>query len=500
MFSLPFRLRIALLSALISGGVLIAFGSAAWLWISHERLAAMDREILSLAYRHPGWIGNRVTQEKLSSAIEFVFGEDRKENLLLLVKDSSGKTLFISPHWPAEINPDNLDWKLADDPKALKADAASPAPDSDLGRGRGGPGYGRNRETGPASVMFTKIPRFQTAQAGHSTWRLGMLGQAETTMVIGLNGDELQSELSDLRNLFLASIPLALLLIGGGGWLVAGRAVQPLRSISATTERVTAHGLDQRIPTHANDPEISRLIGVLNRMMDRLETSFQQATRFSADASHELKTPLTIMQGELENALQTANPGSREQQLFATLLEETQQLKTITRSLLLLARADAGQLGLVMKPLNLTTLLPEALEDAEVLGTELQLKFELDLAPQTSVQADWPLLQQAIRNLLHNAVKYNEPGGRVRVSLRVEGSQVLLEVTNSGPGIPAADQSKIFDRFYRVEASRNRQTDGVGLGLSLAREIVRAHHGELQLQESRSGHTCFILSLPVGRP
>jgi heavy metal sensor kinase len=493
---MPFRLRIALLSALISAAVLLAFGYGTWLWITQERWEAVDREILTLAYRHPGWIGNRVTYDKLSSAVEFVFGADRKENLILLVKDTAGKTLFLSPHWPAEIPADQLDLNLADDPKAQTRPAATqPTP---RGKGRGGPGFGRYAEE-VAPVIFTKIPRFQTASAADSTWRLGLLGNSEARMVIGLNCDELQRELRRLRNAFLACLPLALLLVGGGGWLVACRAVRPLRSISETAERVTARGLDQRIPATASDPEIARLIGVLNRMMDRLEASFRQATRFSADASHELKTPLAVMQGELEHALQSAAPGSREQQVFANLLEEALRLKTITQSLLLLSRADAGQLNLALEPLNLAARLPELIEDAEVLGAQQKLEFKFDLVPELQVRADWPLLQQAIRNLLHNAIQYNEPGGRVYVSLASANGVARLEVSNTGLGIPSEDQPRIFDRFYRVDASRARQAEGLGLGLSLAREIVRAHRGDLVLQESRPGHTVFLLSLPLAQ-
>ena len=157
-----------------------------------------------------------------------------------------------------------------------------------------------------------------------------------------------------MRNIFLVTLPAALLLVGGGGWLVAGRALRPLKTIAQTAERVTARGLDQRIPVSDEDPEISRLIQVLNGMMDRLEASFNQATRFSADASHELKTPLAIMQGELENAVQAAEPGSPAQQVFSNLLEETQRLKTITRGLLLLAQADAGRLKLALEDVDLS--------------------------------------------------------------------------------------------------------------------------------------------------
>jgi two-component system, OmpR family, heavy metal sensor histidine kinase CusS len=280
---------------------------------------------------------------------------------------------------------------------------------------------------------------------------------------------------------------------------VAGRALRPIRTIAETAERVSARGLDQRIPPSNEDPEIARVIQVLNRMMDRLEASFRQATRFSADASHELKTPLAVMQGELENALQSAVPGSAEQQLFANLLEEAQRLKTITRSLLLLAQADAGQLKLALEPLDLSAELEGMIEDARALATDSQLEFGVQVQPQLRVNADRALLHTALFNLIHNAIKYNEPAGRIEIRLTSAGDRIAFNIGNTGPAIPPADQPKIFERFYRVRRANASTVDGIGLGLSLAREIIRAHGGELSLQESASGWTCFHLELPQSK-
>ncbi|MCL4177719.1 MAG: HAMP domain-containing protein [Verrucomicrobia bacterium] len=501
---MPFRLRIALLSALVSGVVLAAFGGACWYWIGRAKLESVDTQIRSLGARHPGWFANRGSYERLNSALEFIFGDAEQTQLILLVKDSQGRTLYTSPGWPAEIVPGQLNCSLADDPEALELVAggrqgfvgATNAPGGGGGRrGQGGRGLGLG-PGGPPMVTFTKTPRFQTVHTADGAWRLGMLGTAETTLVIGLDYAPVQAELDRVRGIFFIALPAALLLIGAGGWVVAGRAMRPLRNIAQTAERVTARGLDQRIAVSIEDPEITRLIQVLNRMIDRLEASFHQATRFSADASHELKTPLAVMQGELENALQSAPTGSPEQQVFANLLEETQRLKAITRSLLLLAQADAGQLPLTLEPINLSAALGGLTEDLEALAAESRLEVRFNAEPDLRVRADWPLLRQAIMNLLHNAVRYNDPAGYIEVTLASRNGQVELEVTNSGPGIPASDQARVFDRFFRVDTARGRRTDGVGLGLSLAREIVGAHQGRLVLKEGRPGRTRFALILP----
>jgi signal transduction histidine kinase len=275
---------------------------------------------------------------------------------------------------------------------------------------------------------------------------------------------------------------------------VAGRALRPLRTIAQTAEQVSARGLDQRIPLTEADGEIRHLILVLNRMMDRLEASFRQATRFSADASHELKTPLAIMQGELESGLQAAAEGSHEQRMLNSLLEQVQQLKRITSSLLLLAQADAGQLRLALEEVLLSDELLAMVEDAQVLAADSGLQFEINIPSGVKVRADRGLLRMALLNLVTNAVRYNDPGGKVGISL-TNGESVTVTICNSGPGIPADDQARIFDRFCQVNRAQARSRGGLGLGLSLAREIIAAHGGKLALKESRPGLTCFTAVL-----
>jgi heavy metal sensor kinase len=497
-----FRLKIALLSALISGLVLGGFGLATWYLLYRQRVEGVDTEIRSLGARHPGWLANRSNFDRFQSSLEFIFGEEHQGRILLLVKDAQGQQLYLSPSWPEQLHPDQIDCSLADDPKA-HGDAATNSPAvprgppwrSGGGRGRGGMGRGLGPGGGGSPVVFTKIPRFFTAQADKSVWRLGVMGNNEMRLVVGLNYDQVQSELNRMRNVFLGALPVAVLLVGGGGWLVAGRALRPLNNISEMAEGMTARGLDQRIPSSQGDVEITRLIRVLNGMMDRLEASFRQATRFSADASHELKTPLAVMQGELENALQAAEPGSPGQQVFSNLLEETQRLKRITRGLLLLSQADAGQLKLALEEVNLSTDLEAMVEDACVLASDSNLRFDVSIQPGVRIKADRSLLHMALLNLLSNAVKYNEPSGSVVVMLRAEDTQAVLTVSNSGPGIPPADQPRLFERFYRADQTRSRTRDGLGLGLSLAREIIHAHRGKLVLKESRPGRTCFELTV-----
>ena len=502
---LPSRLKIALLSAGISGVVLVAFGVAMWMLIHELRLEAVDREIRTLGSRHPGMFTGRGNFERLTSSLEFTFGEDFTNHIILRLQDASGRVLYTSPHWPASIDPEKFNLPL-DEPSSLPAPentrsnnvgGLKTAQRAGYGQGGMGGGIGMGRGGPPPEVLFTKAPKFFTAYTPDSVWRIGLLGNDDVTLAIGLNQQEVDQELNRVRNAFVLTLPVALFLVGLGGWLVAGRALRPLKTIADTAEHVTARGLDQRISKSNEGPEVTRLIEVLNRMMDRLETSFRQATRFSADASHELKTPLAIMQGELENALQSAANGSAEQQLYSNLLEETQRLKTITRSLLLLAQADAGQLKLALEPVNLSAELDAMIEDARVLATNLRLSFEVQLPPQLQIEADRPMLHTALFNLISNAVKYNKPDGNISIRLDAAGDKVIFEIGNTGPGIPEADQPRIFDRFFRVDHVKSARVEGIGLGLALAREIVRAHSGELLLNESRPGWTSFKVTIPT---
>jgi two-component system heavy metal sensor histidine kinase CusS len=499
---LPSRLKIALLSAGISGVVLVVFGAMMWVLIYQIRIEAVDREIRTLGSRHPGLLAGRGNYERLNSSLAITFGEDYTNHVTLLLRDSTGRALYASPNWPAGLDPGMLDAHLAATSLNPQSTSATTNNASALpATRRGGPGWGGGRGFGagrggpPPDIVFTKPPEFFSAQTPAGPWRFGVMVSDDLTLVLGLNQTEVETELNRVRNAFLLTLPVALFLVGLGGWVVAGRALRPLKTIADTAEQVTVRGLDQRISPSTDSPEVTRLIHVLNGMMDRLETSFRQAIRFSADASHELKTPLAIMQGELENALQSAAPGSAEQQLFSNLLEETQRLKTITRSLLLLAQADAGHLKLALETVDVSAELDAMIEDAGVLAADLRLQFDVAVQPQVRVEADRALLHTAMFNLISNAVKYNEPGGRI--SFRLEGAekQAVITIGNSGPGIPPADQPKIFERFFRVDRGKRPGVDGIGLGLSLAREIVRAHGGELSLVESRPGWTCFQLRL-----
>jgi two-component system, OmpR family, heavy metal sensor histidine kinase CusS len=243
------------------------------------------------------------------------------------------------------------------------------------------------------------------------------------------------------------------------------------------------------------DREFVELLAVFNQMMARLERSFTQASQFSADAAYELKTPLSILQGQLEQTLQAAAPGSELQQRLSSLLDEVRHLSTIVRKLLLLSLADAGKMRLSKTEVDLSELLTDLASDIELISPDLTVQMQIET--NLKIQADRPFLIQVIQNLIGNATKYNLPSGWVRIELEQRDRLVFVKISNRSNDIPPSERALIFDRFYRSDPARTKQVEGLGLGLSLAREIVYAHGGDLTLDETPAGQTAFTLTLPI---
>ena len=298
----------------------------------------------------------------------------------------------------------------------------------------------------------------------------------------------------DLLVAFLAGLPLALVFAWLGGRWLAALALAPVEEITAAAEGVTAKRLDRRVPVPAIADEIQRLALVLNATFDRLERSYGQALRFSADASHELKTPLTVLHTSIEAVLDSTGLADPDREAIDGLLDQTRRLANIISSLLLLARADAGHLVLEATEDDLVPLTEACVEDARIVSEAQQVRVDIHLPPAAPARVDALRFAQILSNLLDNAVKYNRTGGTVRVTLAEAGAWWRLCVANTGPGIAPEHQARLFERFFRAEHSA--ETSGQGLGLGLARELARAHGGDIALARSDSEWTEFVLTLP----
>ena len=298
-----------------------------------------------------------------------------------------------------------------------------------------------------------------------------------------------------LARAYLAALPIAVLVAAFGVWWITRKALQPLEEVAAAAEQIDAKALHQRLPQPLVQDEIGRLVQVLNHAFDRLERSFEQATRFSSDASHELKTPLTIMRGEIESALKAELDNPRIENLLDALLAETQRLCDIVEKLLLLSRADAGALTLTKETLDFSAICHELVEDAQILVGPKRITTEFEIASDVKVLADESHLRRVLLNLLDNAIKYNVKGGALSISLTQSGTLAALRIANTGPGIPKDHENRVFERFYRADPSRSSEISGSGLGLSISHEIVAAHGGKLWLEQLPSGWTAFTVVL-----
>ena len=503
-----FRLRIALLSVVVSGVVLAVFVSLTFAALHRISMQRIDKDIKEFTHKHLVQPPGPRHWERVGDSLRFFLEDEDENTFILLVKDREGATLYVSPNWPWDLSTDEFPrpdgWGQYPNnplpPRPPPRPRPPPEPNSNYRENREDTNeLARNRPPGPPggpppNSTPLKTPEFFTRDAGGNKWRIGMTGNPDLTIVLGLNLRRLNSEIAQVRHALFAILPISLLFVAAGAWWVSQRALKPIEAVTKTIKQVKAKGLDQRISNQDEDREFSELITLFNDMMDWLEKTFHQAIRFSADASHELKTPLTVLQAQLEQAVHETEPGSDEQRRYVAFGRELQRLKSITQKLLLLSRIDAGELKLNLRPLNLSELVEGVVEDTEVLAPAL--KVESELAPDLWVMADADLMKQVVQNLAANAVKYNHKGGVVRFGLRASGPLIQLMTENSGRGIPTEDRDKVFTRFFRGDKARSRRVSGAGLGLSLAREIVRAHHGELVLDHSSGEITTFLLTLP----
>lgn len=475
-----FRLRLAILAGATTLVLLLAVGLVAWQLTTRFNLERLDRELRNLAKANLERIGDYNHWARVDEALAFVAGTSQRPAYVLWVKNYDRET-YRSAHWPSEIVPEDFSAPTIYEGGLIFSKPPPPP---------------RRVQISPENpALPIKTPYFVTAKAAGSTWRIGVMGNPYTTLILAANLDTYYLDLERLRRRFLSALPLALLFVGAGAWYFATRALRPVAALTQAAETINERGLDQRIAAPVNDREFQRLVTVFNAMMDRLERGFNQARRFSADASHELRTPLARLQAELEQALRTPAAQLPPAQVYSSMLDEIQRLKAIVQKLLLLSLADAGRLQLRQQPVNLSSILGNVIEDSQAQAPALRI--EHDVAPNLQVRADPELLEQALQNLATNAVKYNRADGWVHFHAFRKDAQLCVQVANSGPLIPQSDRERIFERFYRSDPSRSNQVGGVGLGLSLARELILAHQGELSLESSDESSTRFVVILPA---
>lgn len=483
------RARLALWHTAVLGVLLTGFALAAYAFLASTTARGAQEYLansaaafaLELRAERPGAASD-------SAAITAAVEEFRVQDLGVVVYDAVGRRIAMST---SEV--------LADGPPTAGGTGpdSDPSPPADLrqlsaavahaGTGRAATFTLRDGEGG-YRVMVTPVPlRNHTyavamAQSRHS--------EAET--------------LDDARLACVIAIPVMLLGAGIGGSFLAKRSLAPVADMSERAARISAANLEDRLPVGNPRDELGQLAGVLNDLLSRVNRAFEQQRRFMADASHELRTPVSIMRAEAEVALSADIRSPQEYRESLGVVGDTAaRLSTVVNELFLLARADAGQQPLRREPLYLDELVAECARAVRALASTSGVTIRLASNVDAPYVGDDELLRRLVTNLLDNAVKYSGLGSTVSISLSDTGDSYGISVRDTGPGIPADAQPHLFERFFRADVARSRATSGngstgggAGLGLAISQWVAHAHGGDVTLASSTSQGTEFIVALP----
>ena len=442
----PLRWKVALYSAVFSIVATLGGAITTWFVMRYAEIAAFDRRLTTDAHEFfrdvENFAGGPVNNRRVFKEI---FVPLALRNRLVEVTDAKGTALYRSPRLHAPFPADG-------------------------------------------------IKKFHNHKIDGRNIRLAEFSENGLTLRVGDDLNEINQVGRDIFLAMLAAIPTVLLVTLVGARWVASKAIAPVEEIRQAAARITPQRLDQRLPVPPTGDEIAGLIEVLNATFERLERSFEQSVRFSADASHHLKTPIAVLRAGVEEILADEQCSAKTREAAEALLHRVHQLNSVADNLLLLARADAGRLELRRIEFDLSELLDGVLDDARALAEPCDLTVEAEVPKHLLFTGDRCFIAMIAQNLLENAIKYNAPGGRVRVAARAVNGAVEMTVGNTGEGIPQERVPHLFERFYRVRG--DERVAGHGLGLSTAQELARAHGGDIALARSDATWTELRVWLP----
>lgn len=344
---------------------------------------------------------------------------------------------------------------------------------------------------GDARVVSVTVDGMRVRASVSSVRRLGR----RHVLVVAESLQEVEASARRVRALLLLAGPVALAATALVGWWLARKALLPVARMTAEAAAIEIDRLHERIAVPRAADELGRLAVTLNAMLDRLESGVREKRRLVADASHELRTPLAVMRAELDVSLRGDALPDEAREVLESAREEVDSMSRTVDNLLTLAQVDEGRLSILRTRVDLVAAGEAALLPLRPLAADKEIRLEVDGEP-CEAQADPQRLHQALTNLIENAIKFSPRGGEVRVSVWSSDSEVGVTVADDGPGIPEDARARVFDRFYRVDSARGRGAGGSGLGLSICREIARAHGGRVWIEGRKGGGSAFSLALP----
>jgi two-component system, OmpR family, sensor kinase len=459
------KIRIAVWYISLSTLILVCLGLALYLIISHSMMnerRALIAQDLERVQQVSQRFGNRGVSRLLEEAEEEIPLKPEDEFVQIFTLD--GTSVAISQN-------------LKNHHLPFRPDLAQPG--------------------APKFETISTFPDGSTALLGGTT--INVKGQSYF-VAIAASLSNVRSIQRRLLGTLLLSIPIAILLALVGGAVLANRAIEPLDRVTGTAQRISADHLGERIELARGDVELQRLAEAFNQMLQRLDQSFKQIRQFTADASHELRTPVAILMGETELAVNDLLDHEECKAALRSRREELQRMAQIVDDLLVLSQFDHGEQTLQVKPLDFSDLVIEVCEQQRKQAKSKGVTLELTETVPVNIEGDSSRLRQMVRNVLDNAIKYTPAGGRVTVELdHSNGKEFRLSVSDTGIGIPVAALPHIFDRFYRVDQARTRGEGGSGLGLSIVKQIIEAHGGRASVESDIGMGTVMTLTIPNGK-
>jgi heavy metal sensor kinase len=353
---------------------------------------------------------------------------------------------------------------------------------------------------GGSAAEFTRLVRLGDGRSVLvAAFRAAATGGGPYLVEVGTSADPVDRLARHILILLALGIPLVVAVAAAGGYLVARQALRPVEHIARAAEVITQHNLSERLPVARTGDELERLSIALNHMITRLDDAFGNSKRFVADASHELRTPLTVIQGELENLAADPQLPAEVRDRVGSTLEEVERLGKIVQKLFALSRLDAGEAQEEWTRLDLAALAAATSDQMLLLAEDRNIKVARDTGEPVPVMGDRARLKQVVVNLLDNAFKYTPTGGSVRLRVFRDGGQGVLEVEDTGVGIPPEAVPLVFERFFRVDRERSAGEGGAGLGLAIVRSICAAHGGRVEVESVVGSGSRFRVSLPLAQ-
>jgi len=357
--------------------------------------------------------------------------------------------------------------------------------------------------TWPAKISIEKLDPYGRLQTGDNRFielKRGLVPEYDFEILYAFDASDTSEGIKSLVLILITGIPAALLLALLGGYFLAGRALFPVQTLTRKAQDISAENLSDRLPIKNPHDEIGHLAAVFNDTLGRLENSFEQLRRFTSDASHELRTPLTSIRSVGEVALKKSTDLRSYQDAIGSMLEETERLTNLVDNLLVLARGDARKTKLDPSLVDLGMLVHEVVEELCVLAEEKNQTLSTSIEKKMEVKVDKETMRLAVSNILHNAIRYTQEGGKIEVRMeKNENGKVTIDILDNGLGIPEAERKKVFERFYRVDKARSRAQGGAGLGLAIARWAVEINGGTIALLDRDTRGTTCRITLPCVR-